>query len=308
MTHTTAPRTRRRAVRDDSPPMRILVATAGQPDTEGAITVASLLARRTHALVDVLTVVAPFPHLAPAALRFAPPAVMDEENRREAFDTVRAQIAAAHHGDSWRVYAEVGWPADTIVDAARKWGATLIVAGMGRHGAIDRFIGSETAVSIAHRANVPVLVVPEDITRLPVNAAAAIDFTPSSAAAARLAATLLAPTGVLTLVHASMLAKATVDPGTLMDVYTTGARDKLVALGGEITAQTGRKVAVRLTEGPVADALLAAAEADHFDLIALGSHERGLIDRLLMGSVRTRVLRHARVPVLVTPELPSVTP
>jgi nucleotide-binding universal stress UspA family protein len=58
-----------------------------------------------------------------------------------------------------------------------------------------------------------------------------------------------------------------------------------------------------LVEGTVADALVSIAEKEHGDLIALGSHDRGLVDRLLLGSVRTKVLRHAPCTVLIVPEL-----
>ena len=55
-------------------------------------------------------------------------------------------------------------------------------------------------------------------------------------------------------------------------------------------------------EGTVADVLLSLADKQRGDLIAVGSHERGLIDRLLIGSVRTQLLRKSACPVLIVPQ------
>lgn len=55
----------------------------------------------------------------------------------------------------------------------------------------------------------------------------------------------------------------------------------------------------RVWEGPTGDAILAAAVAEHADLIVVGSHCRGAIGRLIQGSVSEYVVRHAPVPVMV---------
>jgi len=47
--------------------------------------------------------------------------------------------------------------------------------------------------------------------------------------------------------------------------------------------------------------LLAFAEREHCDLLAVGGEAHGLVDRMLLGSVRTDLLRDARYPVLVVP-------
>jgi nucleotide-binding universal stress UspA family protein len=47
--------------------------------------------------------------------------------------------------------------------------------------------------------------------------------------------------------------------------------------------------------------LLAYAQQEHADLIAMGTQRRGLIERLVVGSVATRVLRATRHAVLAVP-------
>ena len=73
----------------------------------------------------------------------------------------------------------------------------------------------------------------------------------------------------------------------------TAAADRCTAAG----------VAARAVvwEGPTADSVLAAAKAERVDLIVVGSHCRGGVERLLLGSVSDHVVRHARVPVMVVP-------
>ncbi len=54
-----------------------------------------------------------------------------------------------------------------------------------------------------------------------------------------------------------------------------------------------------LREGDVARQILACAEEEGFDLIAMATHGRSGIDRFIMGSVAERVLRGTFKPVLL---------
>jgi nucleotide-binding universal stress UspA family protein len=84
------------------------------------------------------------------------------------------------------------------------------------------------------------------------------------------------------------------DPADARAVATARAR----AAAAAATA-LGVDVSWRVWEGPTGDAILAAAAAEHADLIVVGSHCRGAIGRLLLGSVSEYVVRHAQVPVMV---------
>jgi nucleotide-binding universal stress UspA family protein len=63
--------------------------------------------------------------------------------------------------------------------------------------------------------------------------------------------------------------------------------------------KNGCTVAVEVRSGPVADTILAFAEASAADLIAMSTHGRGGLSRAVMGSVADRVVRSGRLPVLV---------
>lgn len=58
-------------------------------------------------------------------------------------------------------------------------------------------------------------------------------------------------------------------------------------------------VDVATVDGPPPAEICAYAAAQGFDLIVIGSHGRTGLQRLLLGSVAERVVRHASVPVLV---------
>src|SRR5262249_37160510 len=56
------------------------------------------------------------------------------------------------------------------------------------------------------------------------------------------------------------------------------------------------------------DEILAAARAEGADLIAMSTHGRGGLGRLLFGSVAEQVLRHAEVPVFLMRQVRRRTP
>lgn len=56
-----------------------------------------------------------------------------------------------------------------------------------------------------------------------------------------------------------------------------------------------------LVRGPTVEALLAMAEKQDSDLIVAGSHGRGMVAEILMGSVSQGLIRDGRWPVTVVP-------
>lgn len=54
-------------------------------------------------------------------------------------------------------------------------------------------------------------------------------------------------------------------------------------------------------EGDVADAILEIANNSKADVIVIGSHSRSGIDRLLMGNVAQKVVKHSNIPMFIVP-------
>ena len=57
-------------------------------------------------------------------------------------------------------------------------------------------------------------------------------------------------------------------------------------------------------EGDPAETILSASESENVDVIVLGSHERGRLGRLVLGSISARVSQDAHCRVLVVPREP----
>ena len=87
------------------------------------------------------------------------------------------------------------------------------------------------------------------------------------------------------------------------------AQASLDAAAAELT-RAGLSVETLIQEGNPAQTILEVAEHCCPDVIAMSTHGRGGIQRFLMGSVATRVLEHAKVPLLIVrhPQMDSYSP
>jgi nucleotide-binding universal stress UspA family protein len=63
--------------------------------------------------------------------------------------------------------------------------------------------------------------------------------------------------------------------------------------------ERGLRATFLIWEGDPAESIVAAAEAESADVIVLGSHGRGRLGRMLLGSVSSQVAGTSSVPVLV---------
>ncbi|WP_232686080.1 universal stress protein [Halobacterium zhouii] len=66
----------------------------------------------------------------------------------------------------------------------------------------------------------------------------------------------------------------------------------------ELTSERGVPVERALIEGNPSREIVRYAEDEDCDLVVMGTHGRGGIDRLLLGSVTEKVVRSSTVPVL----------
>jgi nucleotide-binding universal stress UspA family protein len=148
-----------------------------------------------------------------------------------------------------------------------------------------------------------VLVVPPDAESPIERAIAAVDFSPASVRAATLALEMLGPGGQLTLVHVE---SAHPSNGAIVgvDEHSERRSRSLLARFTDALPQssTVQLQSVVLRGDPVG-ALLRYADEQEVELIACGRRRRSLVQRLLVGSVSTAVIRGAPCCVLVAPEL-----
>jgi nucleotide-binding universal stress UspA family protein len=97
------------------------------------------------------------------------------------------------------------------------------------------------------------------------------------------------------------------DPAALADLYDSDrahCEDYLSKVAGRVREATHVKVTTAVLEGIVADAVLDYAEDTNADLIVMSTHGRTGMERWLLGSVAEKVVRGAKMPVLlVRPEV-----
>jgi nucleotide-binding universal stress UspA family protein len=280
---------------------RLLVATAGDRESRGAMLLAAALSARDHSEVVALGVALPFPRNHAGLFSMRTASAIDEDDRRTVLKHVERSLQSLDAASAWTKQAMVGMPADVINTVASASRASMILLGAGRHKTLDRVFGGETAIAVMRRAQVPVLAAPSNVRELPRHVLVATDFTAASLAAAELAAKVVADDGMITVAHVCAFGGAVHREGDLVDIYRTGARAKLDQFVRDLRGRSRARVVSTMLEGEPATALLDYAHREHCDLIALGGHEQGLMDRILLGSVRTQVLRGAKASVLIVP-------
>jgi nucleotide-binding universal stress UspA family protein len=129
----------------------------------------------------------------------------------------------------------------------------------------------------------------------------ATDLSPASAAATDQAVELARDLG------AELLVVSVIDPRTAAATGGLQPRMDQRRAARERAAQSlvvrGRMAGVHVTflvwEGDPGPAIVDAAASEQVDLVVVGSHGRGSVGRLLMGSVSEHVVRNASTPVLV---------
>ena len=130
----------------------------------------------------------------------------------------------------------------------------------------------------------------------------ATDATPVSADATAAAIDLAAQAGA-TLIVVSVVDPARLrSPGGVFRARVDDVRaDREVALRATIDVARGRGVRGQylIWEGEPGQALVEAAASEGADLIIIGSHGRGPLSRLLLGSVSSFVVEHADRQVIV---------
>jgi len=110
--------------------------------------------------------------------------------------------------------------------------------------------------------------------------------------------------------RAGLVVLSVIDPGRLrlpggLFLRRVDQERARVEKAAQVVVARARAAGVGATflvwEGDPAEAILAASEAEDVDLIVIGSHGRGLLGRLVLGSTSASVSEHASCRVLVVP-------
>lgn len=288
----------------------VLVPTDGSERAERAARHGLALADRFDATVHVLGVA----DVERAAGPFAAGGVSEEfaDQVESGLESAVESVADLGRSDATLQTGVVrGRPGEAIVEYVQREGVDLVAMGtQGRRG-LRRFVTGSTTEHVVRHAHVPVVTVRQvetppvtDYDRVLVttdgsdHAGAAVDH--AVAVADRFDATLHA----LSVVDISALASGspTVAPTRLLEQFQErgeAATDEIA----ERAEAAGVAAVTEVIEGFPGSAILEYADEEGVDLIAMGTHGRTGVDRLLLGSTTERTIRRAEVPVMsVHPE------
>ncbi|PIQ61016.1 MAG: hypothetical protein COV99_10500 [Bacteroidetes bacterium CG12_big_fil_rev_8_21_14_0_65_60_17] len=186
----------------------------------------------------------------------------------------------------------------------------LVMGTHGRRGARRLLLGSVTEEVIRH-SRVPALAVREgeepDAAKKDRHILVPIDLSDSTDAALRVATDVaLKFNARIELLHVVDIGfypyyGLLKDPVAELEQKALDVAGKQLEKRAKKLRDVGIDVEIHRRKGHVADRILAFTSENDVDLIVMASHGRSGIDRVLLGSVAERVLRAARVPVMVAP-------
>ncbi|MFN3461703.1 MAG: universal stress protein [Oceanibaculum sp.] len=284
---------------------RILAATDFSDRSEQAVRRAALLARRHGASLALIHVVDDD----------RPAHLVEIEHRAAALLLEERAQALREDGIETSALVRDGAPSAALLAAAAETGADLVVIGAHRrHLLKDVFLGT-TAERIIRHSSLPVLMVNRPAEADYRHILLAVDLSDASRQAVRAAQSLgfdrEAEATVLHLYAA---------PATMLMIQSSARSEDIRRHEAEMGKQAWAELAAFL-KGLVpadtkrllqpcnageAEAILAIAREIGADLAIVGTHGKGALSRLLLGSVAEGVLRLADRDVLaVPPALPG---
>ena len=280
------------------------------PISKRALDHAAVIARWYEAELVVLHVTPFMPTLFgfPAAVDTAGVAAADAD---AVIPELTAFVAeAATMVSATQTIVRSGSPAVEILHYAAEAEADLLVLGTHGRTGFERFMVGSVTEKVLRKAPCPVLSVPprcEGQPERPVfgRILCGADFSEASDHAAEYALSLAQEAnGRLTLLHVvdwmpdkNFAKYPQFDPAAYRQVITREARRQLEGLVPK-EARDWCEPDLRISCGKPYREILRVAAEDQADLIVLGVHGLGPIDRMLFGSTTEHVVRQAPCPVL----------
>ena len=281
----------------------ILVASDGTAAGEAGFRAASAIAAKVTASVEVIVVVEPLPLLMPDPSIVTQPLVASPALLNAVRDRVVAQLRElAPVGLGWRVEVEYGRPSAEIAGKARDRSVQLVVIGLVHHGIMDRILDGDTALEVVRQSHMPVLLAAPTWKALPRRAVFAVDFSAQSMDAARVGLRLLDDGSTIVLAHVGPMATVFDGIGMLEEEYETAAAKELENFSEALMAPAGMHVEKVTLRGRASGALMNLADKTEADLIVAGTRGAGLMERLFVGSVATRLMRDSTRSLLIVPD------
>jgi nucleotide-binding universal stress UspA family protein len=276
-------------------PTRILLATDGSENVSQPTRAAVDIARRSEAELHVVhvwhDVHTPHEH-----------AFVRKELHQQGRETLAEELKRIEElgGTVLRSHLREGRTTDEVVKIGDELEADLLVVGNRGHRGLRRMLLGSHSDGIVHHAHRPVLVVRcNENVWPPARIVVGDDFSEDARKGTTLAANLAKLFGArMLLLHA--------DPRLeqVSDETTRQAEEKLEGRADELEDFLDERPHTRVVAYDPVEALVQAAQEDEGPaLVAVGSRGLGLVQRVRLGSVSTKVIRAELELVLVSPQV-----
>ena len=213
------------------------------------------------------------------------------------------------------VVVEAGFPGTTIPRIAAEHNCSLIAVGSHGHNLPGEIFLGGTATHILHHATKPVLIVRlkvDESTGQVVCAAEGCDLarhvlyaTDFSDHAQRAFAYVgqFVKSGAprVTLLHVQDKARLATHLDHRLEEFNEIDRERLEMLRDRLKKMGDAEIAVEIPYGSPIDEILKRTGEGGATVVVMGSHGRGFIGELFLGSVSHNVARHSQAPVLLIP-------
>lgn len=88
---------------------------------------------------------------------------------------------------------------------------------------------------------------------------------------------------------------------SLADLIRENAEKEMIEFLAPVTVPSGRRLEHRLISGDPVSALIEEASKPGYQVLVVGTHGRGGVTKLLLGSVTEKLIRLSPIPVLTVP-------
>jgi nucleotide-binding universal stress UspA family protein len=289
---------------------RILVPIEGGARDTEALTMAGHLARQFSARVELL---------------YVAPALFDTRDlvaAEQRLDQYAQQLRA--DGVETHFHVEYGAPAPGIAEVAQRSAAELIVLTPERRAMLESLWHPRVSRELLGRATTPLLILPD----VPPDASGeqaellgdplakvllALDGSANAEAAlpmaTMLAQTYQRPVTLVRVVEPIFILGAGVEAREAqreaMYAEKLAAHQYLVEARKRLEAETQLDVETIELVGPIAEHLTRLGAAFPGSVLVMGTHGRGGLARVVVGSVAAGVMARARTPVIIVPSRPA---
>jgi nucleotide-binding universal stress UspA family protein len=227
---------------------------------------------------------------------------------REAERSARVALGQAATGPRTKVHSVLahGPLAQTIARQARRMKADLILMGSRGLSDIRGFLLGSISRQVASIASCSVLVVKQPTPKL-IHVALAVDDSKHSRAAARFLRSRILPESATVTILSSAenpvtdLAARYLSESQLAELTkpVMERATNLVNALREDFIKDGYPVVTQIQMNHVIDTIVKHVEANHDELLVIGSRDLTKSERLYLGSVSESLLRHAPCSVLI---------